>query len=140
MISTFSTASWDECLRSLRVILPTARTLGLDEIHLAAQRAGFSIEWTELTNWENLEDVQILDTVFGSDIVRGNDRGILLPALCFYGQYLPFSVPYQYIKDFVTRFFVQYGESFFNGDTIILLPTRQTFTSFSTTGYTASSR
>jgi hypothetical protein len=112
-------------MQTLRAILPSADGLGMDQIDSAAARAGCKLEWTRLPRWEDLGDSQILRTVFGSDVIRGRDGGILIPALCFWGKHLPFVVRQDCIIPFVEQFLVQHHEAFFNGDTVILLPSNR---------------
>jgi len=120
MVPTFPT-SWDDCLAALKAVLPGAGSLGIDEIYRAARAQGRSIELHSLPHWESLDDGQILAKVLEAAIIRGNDRAILLPAICFYGLHLPFCVSFQDLTEFVAGFFEKYGEAFFNGDTIIIL-------------------
>ena len=133
-MTKFAAASWEECLHALQLIIPSARSLGLDDIDRMAQMNGEEMRWVSLPNWEDLEDPEILGAMLGSEVIRGSDCGILVPAMCYYGLHSPFLVPYDHIKGFVAQFFVQHGESFFNGDTVILLPSYGTIYLFSHDG------
>lgn len=119
----FTSISWEDSLRSLQELLPTARSLSLEEIHLGAERAGLSPRWRKIGDWESLEDVEILELMGGTESTKG--FGILLPPLCFYRRHMPFLVPVQQTLAFVRGFFTETGEAFFNGDTVLLFPSEQ---------------
>lgn len=121
-----SLISWDESLSALDSMLPDANSFALNKICDVAEGQGFKIEWLSLSDWEKLDDATILDSMLGEDVIRGSSQGILLPSMCFFDRQLPFSVCHDGIKDFVSRFVGRYGECFFNGDSIILLPSLST--------------
>lgn len=120
MPAEFST--WDECTQSLRGIIPSAKCLGVDEIDDAAQREGLDIKSRPLPNWADMGDKEILHALMGNGDGELLGHGILLPAICFYGKEMPFLVDQGKIHDFVAGFLRQFGEAFFNGDTIIIFP------------------
>lgn len=120
-----STISWDESLIALNSILPGTKTFALNQICDIAQQKGLGIQWSPIPDWENLDDTKTLDVILGSDSVRGADNAIMLPAICFYGDCLPFRISHDGLKNFVGGFLSHYGQCFFNGDTLILFPSRR---------------
>src|SRR5262245_20159848 len=114
--------SWDDSLKRLQEVLPGATSLSQYEIARAAREIGRDIPLTPIPDWEELEDLEIFRLLMGSEMIQGGRRGILVPDMCSWGKHLPFLVRPDRIKAFVSDFIGNYGEAFFNGDTVILLP------------------
>jgi hypothetical protein len=119
MTQEIPTISWDECLRSIQIIIPNARSLDLNEISRAMEWQGYKFHRNRLADWEELDDMVIFQKSFGQDIIRGSTEIILIPWLCFWGKHLPFLVNGDSLEEFVKGFFEKYGECFFNGDTVV---------------------
>ena len=127
------TISWEECLHSLKALVPAAVSLDLYAID-QAMRECCKFQWKSLGDWEELNDIEIFREAFGRDITGTSERGILIPDLCFWKKHLPFLVNGDFLEEFIRAFSVQYGEAFFSGDTVLLFPAMKTICLFDHNG------
>jgi hypothetical protein len=130
MILKISKMSWEEALRSLQNFLPGVKSLGLDEISRAMEQQNCRPQWNSLADWAELDDAALFRKAFGQNLIRESDGGILIPDLCFWDKHLPFLVKGDFLEKFVETFLVQFGEAFFNGDTVIVFPSIKTLCLF----------
>src|SRR5580698_633828 len=113
MFLSVSAVSWEECVRSLRTLFPTAESLDLNAIHTAMEMEGCKPQWKGIADWHDRDDLEIFHETFGRNIIDRRDSGILIPNLCFWKKHLPFLVNGDLLEQFVGAFLVQYREAFF---------------------------
>ena len=134
MAAAFKDIGWHSALQALQKLVPKADGLGLDGIYAAVQEGSCALEELQLPGWEDMDDSEIFDWLV-VDLKPSGETSILIPFFCCCGHHLPFEVQESDVRAFVLGFFANFGESFFNGDTILLYPAQKAFFYFDHNGF-----
>ncbi|WLQ16426.1 hypothetical protein O5O45_10895 [Hahella aquimaris] len=90
----------------------------LEDIVAALESANIKIYWHSLSNWEDLEDLDILHEMLKLHVIDG--EVFVITEASNDDNNGPFQLKAEELEAFVKNHLSQYGECFFNGDVAIV--------------------
>jgi hypothetical protein len=112
--------TWETALTDLRGFIPSAVDYSSpDRLSAAADAMVGPSAWQAIRGWEDLPDLDILDQVYaGQPPLAG--PVIVVTDHVFSSRGSPARLPAERLREFVAGYVGSAGESFFNGDVVIL--------------------
>ena len=90
----------------------------VEDIVVALDSAKIKIDWHSLSNWEGLDDLDILHKMLKLHVI--DDEVFVITEASYDNSNGPFQLKAEELEAFVTNHLSQYGECFFNGDVAIV--------------------
>lgn len=107
----------------------------LEDVVDALDSAKILVAWHSLSDWENLDDLEIFHKLLGLQAVKGDV--LVITEASYYNNYGPFQLHAKDLEQFVVNHLSQFGECFFNGDVAIICLNTKSIWAFHHEGYFA---